>query len=80
MTDKEIIEREAQKSACIDVCLLFGVSIVVTTIISSLLMYFPQAWPWILFGSIGMFILYAFYDTRKSHYLDKYNSYKRLVK
>lgn len=80
MTDKEIIEREAQKSACIDVCLLFGVSIVVTTIISSLLMYFPQATAWILFGSIGMFILYAFYDTRKSYYLDKYNSYKRLVK
>lgn len=80
MTDSELIEREAEKSACIDICLLIGGSIVGVTIVMSILMYFPQAWPWILIGSIWLFILYAFYNDRKTHYLNEYNSYKRHIK
>jgi len=61
-------------------CLLIGGSFVAVTIVSSLLMYFPQAWPWILCGSIWLFGVYAFYDSRKAHYLNEYTSYKRHIK
>lgn len=80
MDDSKLIEREAEKSACIDLCLLIGGSFVVATVISALLMFFPQAWSWIIGGPPIIIVGWLFYDSRKMHYLNEYTSYKRHIK
>ena len=79
MDDVKLIEYEAEKSACIDLCWLIGGPFIVATAISTLQMLFPQAWPWVS-GAPIIIGGWLFYNSRKTHYLNEYTSYKRHIK